>query len=74
VAAAVALAVHALTGIKLDNPIAHRWRFAQVARSATTPAYWNAGGGLGACGDWRIGPRIELAWLSGTELGRIMAA
>ena len=36
-------------------------------------ALWNGELGLGACGDWLIGPRVECAWLSGRELARQMA-
>ena len=25
--------------------------------------------GLGVCGDWRLGPRVEWAWTSGDALG-----
>jgi renalase len=74
VASTLADALHGLTGISIHSPVAHRWRYAQVERSTVDPAYWNPALGLGACGDWRIGPRIELAWLSGTALGRSIAA
>lgn len=53
---------------------AHRWRYAQVAQPAATPFAWDAALGLGLCGDWRIGPRIEAAWVSGHALaGAVMA-
>lgn len=47
---------------------AHRWRFARVARAAATPFAWNSTLRLGACGDWRLGPSAECAWLSGNQL------
>lgn len=46
----------------------HRWRYARTAPGGKGP-YWNAGLSLGACGDWTLGPRVELAWLSGHRLG-----
>lgn len=52
---------------------AHRWRYAQVQVSAGTPFGWNEDLGVGVCGDWRLGPRIELAWQSGDALGSEIA-
>lgn len=48
---------------------AHRWRYARSGASGEG-ALWNAGAGLGACGDWLSGPRVECAWLSGRQLAR----
>ena len=48
---------------------AHRWRYAMVETPAPSPFSWDAALGLGTCGDWRIGPRVEAAWLSGDRLG-----
>ena len=54
---------------------AHRWRYAQA-----TPPYWGssfylAEVGLGACGDWWRGRRIEDAFVSGTEVAsRVLAS
>lgn len=53
---------------------AHRWRHARVEVPATTPFAWLPDIGLGVCGDWRLGPRVELAWRSGAQLGEAMAA
>ena len=47
---------------------AHRWRFAEVAQAAKVPFLWDSKIGLGACGDWCTGPRIELAFESGNAL------
>lgn len=52
---------------------AHRWRFA-MARGTDKRALWNCDLGLGACGDWLMGPRVELAWLSGSKLADLVAA
>lgn len=47
---------------------AHRWRYARVERPAPAPFYWDSDLGVGACGDWCLGPRIEAAWQSGRQL------
>ncbi|WP_294136645.1 NAD(P)-binding protein [Sphingobium sp.] len=51
---------------------AHRWRFA-MTRGTDNGALWNDHIRLGACGDWLLGPRVELAWLSGRMLGARVA-
>ena len=50
---------------------AHRWRFALSAGTGLG-ALWNAEIGLGACGDWLLGPRVECAWLSGRRLAGLV--
>jgi predicted NAD/FAD-dependent oxidoreductase len=47
--------------------VSHRWRYALSAGTGDG-ALWNPGIGLGVCGDWLLGPRIECAWLSGRML------
>lgn len=47
--------------------MAHRWRYALVDEAAGPAAHYAEG--LGACGDWCVGPRVEQAWRS----GRVMA-
>lgn len=51
---------------------AHRWRYAFVETPASSPFAWDADLRLGLCGDWRIGARVEAAWLSGDGLGAAM--
>jgi renalase len=51
--------------------VAHRWRFALSAGLGNAPL-WNGQLGLGACGDWVLGPRVECAWLSGKQLADAM--
>jgi renalase len=46
---------------------AHRWRYAKSG-SLGEDCLWDELAGIGVCGDWLIGPRIEAAWLSGTAL------
>ena len=50
----------------------HRWRFG-LSGSAGEGALWNPRLGLGACGDWLIGPGAEAAWRSGTLLAGLVA-
>lgn len=59
------------TGSALPEPIhlsAHRWRYARSSAGAGDAALWDPGTGIGACGDWLIGPRVEAAFLSGRAL------
>ncbi len=49
----------------------HRWRFALSAGTGLG-ALWNGEIGLGACGDWLLGPRVECAWLSGRTLAGLV--
>ena len=49
---------------------AHRWRFALVERALDVPCLWNAEAGVGACGDYCIGPRVEAAFDSGEAMAR----
>ncbi|KLU07935.1 Deoxyribodipyrimidine photolyase, type II [Rhodopirellula islandica] len=47
---------------------AHRWRYANPVSPLETDCLWDATTGLGACGDWCGGPRIEGAFLSGMAM------
>lgn len=56
---------------------AHRWLYADVAPStvgATEDFAWDAALGLGLCGDWLAGGKVEGAWLSGTALAQKVGA
>lgn len=50
---------------------AHRWRYARTTGRGDAP-FWDRTIGLGGCGDWLAGPRVESAWLSGHWLARAM--
>ncbi len=50
---------------------AHRWRYAKSGNSGDV-ALWDSNLGLGACGDWLAGPRVESAWMSGVRLARLV--
>jgi predicted NAD/FAD-dependent oxidoreductase len=41
----------------------------EVSKPAGTPFGWDAGLGIGVCGDWLQGDRVEDAYLSGVALG-----
>ncbi|HXH03496.1 MAG TPA: hypothetical protein VNN09_09265 [Candidatus Competibacteraceae bacterium] len=51
---------------------AHRWRHARAATPLGEDCLWDGGLGLGVCGDWCRGERIEDAWLSGLVLAQMM--
>lgn len=46
----------------------HRWRHAQTLKPLGQTHIWDAKSGIGACGDWCIGHRVEDAFVSGLEL------
>jgi photolyase PhrII len=59
------------TGAHISDPItiaAHRWRFAKPKNPLKETCLWEPSTGLGACGDWCGGPRVEGAFLSGTAM------
>ncbi len=74
---ALRLALADTTGSAIPDPVvamSHRWRYALSAGTGDG-ALWRADIGLGVCGDWLLGPRVECAWLSGGLLAdRILAS
>ncbi|MEM7411397.1 MAG: FAD-dependent oxidoreductase [Myxococcota bacterium] len=46
----------------------HRWLYARTRQALGKPWLWEPDAGLGACGDWTYGGRVENAYLSGLEL------
>ena len=59
------------TGVQLLSM--HRWRYALAPAPLSVGAHWDHELGLGMCGDWCKGARIEDAFLSGQALaGRIL--
>lgn len=48
----------------------HRWRYAAPKEALTQPFLWDVSAGLGVCGDWCGGPKVEGAYLSGFNLAR----
>jgi len=63
-----------VTGIRAQPPYAevHRWRYAQTTEplvNATGKSHlWDARLGIGACGDWCLGHRVEDGFVSGLEM------
>jgi renalase len=71
VVAALLSEFRALTGINAEllSHSLHRWRFAQTGNTENCPGeLWLREIGLGLCGDWLNGGRVEGAWLSGRQL------
>jgi len=49
---------------------AHRWRYADTEPALDTGCVWEPDVGLGLCGDWLNGGKVEGAWLSGRALAQ----
>jgi renalase len=58
------------TPVRPVEAVAHRWRFASPSPALEAASLYDAALGLGACGDWCAGPRVEGAFLSGVALAR----
>ncbi|NBX54231.1 MAG: FAD-dependent oxidoreductase [Betaproteobacteria bacterium] len=60
-----------LTGIHTvpNHAQAHLWRYAKTTQPLGQPYQWDPSTGLGTCGDWHLGQRVEDAFVSGLELG-----
>ena len=46
----------------------HRWRYASGGLEPMIEYHYSPVDGLGFCGDWLHGGRVEVAWLSGIKL------
>jgi renalase len=59
-----------VTGIRSEPDYAevHRWRFAKTETPLGKKYLWDAKTGVGICGDWCLGHRVEDAFVSGLEL------
>jgi renalase len=59
-----------VTGIRAEPEHAevHRWRFAKTEKPLGKSHLWDAKTGIGLCGDWCLGHRVEDAFVSGLEL------
>jgi predicted NAD/FAD-dependent oxidoreductase len=64
-----------VTGIRAEptHAVAHRWRFAQTQTPLGRSHLWEPALGIGACGDWCLGHRVEDAFISGLELALALA-
>lgn len=65
-----------ITGIRAQPGHAqvHRWRYAQTIEPLGVSHLWQPQTGLGLCGDWCLGRRVEDAFVSGLELALATAS
>jgi hypothetical protein len=57
------------------HAVAHRWRYALASGDGGPSSLYDAALGIGACGDWLQGTRVEDAYLSGIALAaRVVGA
>ena len=70
VAAKLSKAFSEVTGIRAQatHAVTHRWLYAKTQVPLGSSHLWNAKDGLGICGDWCLGHRVENAFVSGLEL------
>jgi len=59
-----------ITGIRAtpSHSDVHRWRYAQTTAPAGQSYFWDAKAGIGLCGDWCLGHRVEDGFVSGLEM------
>jgi len=59
-----------VTGIRAEpaHVESHRWLYAQTTTPLGKSHLWDAKSGVGLCGDWCLGHRVEEAFISGHEL------
>ena len=59
-----------VTGIRAapSHAQARLWPHARTVQALGQPFVWDAALGLGLCGDWCLGQRVEDAFVSGMEL------
>lgn len=64
-----------VTGIRAEPAYvdSQRWRYAQTTQALGKSHLWDASAGLGVCGDWCLGHRVENAFVSGLELALTLA-
>ena len=70
VAAALISAFAGLGGPTPSTWAAHRWRYASAEPTQQRGCVWDAELGVGVCGDWLNGGKVESAWLSGRALAQ----
>ena len=63
-----------ITGIRATpaHTQVHRWLYAKTAEPLGQSHLWFAPQGIGLCGDWCLGHRVENAFVSGLELALAM--
>ena len=70
VASALLHAFEQLGGSSPQAWTAHHWLYADSEPALDIACVWQAGHGLGLCGDWLNSGKVEGAWLSGRALGQ----
>ncbi len=69
--AAILIGAFSALGAPAPNArTAHRWRYADTEPALDISCAWDSETGVGLCGDWLNGGKIEGAWLSGQALAR----
>ena len=65
-----------VTGIRAEPGYValRRWRYAQTTQPLGESHLWDGKTGIGACGDWCLGHRLEDAFVSGLELALAVTA
>jgi renalase len=64
-----------VTGIRAqpNHTEVHRWLYAKTDKPLGESHLWDAKAGIGVCGDWCLGHRVEDAFVSGLELALAVA-
>ena len=64
-----------VTGIRAEPAFVdtQRWSYAQTTQALGLSHLWDAKTGIGICGDWCLGHRVEDAFISGLELALTLA-
>jgi renalase len=64
-----------VTGIRAEPAHAevHHWRYAKTVKPLGVSHLWDAKAGVGVCGDWCLGHRVENAFVSGLEMALAIA-
>jgi renalase len=64
-----------VTGIRAEPAHAevHRWLYAKTEKPLGVSHLWDAKSGIGVCGDWCLGHRVENAFVSGLEMALAIA-
>lgn len=64
-----------VTGIRAEATYADvcRWRYAQTVEPLGRSHLWDAANGIGVCGDWCLGHRLEDAFVSGLDMALAVA-
>ena len=59
-----------VTGIRAEpsHVVSHRWAYAKTTHPLGKSHLWDVRAGIGVCGDWCIGHRVEDGFVSGLEL------